>query len=390
MAVTLEPLEAEFAETDVHQPDNATQNKLPPWIDAKTFCVLQIETPPEIVKGILHKGLKMVVGGSSKARKSWLFLDLALAVSAGARWLDKFETARAKVLYVNFELPPWAIQKRLREIAKARGISIEPDTLNIWNLRSYAAPYKALLPLIIQDAKAHGFGLIILDPSYKLLGDADENSASEIAELLNAFEKAAVETGAAVAFTAHFAKGNASQKEAIDRISGSGVFARDPDTILVFTAHETPDAYVVEAILRTLPPQPSFCVRWFYPVFAVDGDLDPTALKQPRRSNKSTPTPEQVLALFKTDRRNPRAVLMTSTQLRHQFDAHGWDRVAAPATRDRLEAEGKLKVHTGAHNSKLTGLPEMVAAYVKKLSQTAKPRRAKRCNNRRKKMKRKG
>src|ERR1051325_5990145 len=34
---------------------------------------------------------------------------------------------------------------------------------------------------------------------------------------------------AAVALAGHFTKGNASAKEAIDRISGSGVFARDPD-----------------------------------------------------------------------------------------------------------------------------------------------------------------
>jgi len=38
---------------------------------------------------------------------------------------------------------------------------------------------------------------------------------------------------AASVFGAHFSKGNQAGKESIDRISGSGVFARDPDTILV-------------------------------------------------------------------------------------------------------------------------------------------------------------
>src|SRR3954470_23651854 len=36
----------------------------------------------------------------------------------------------------------------------------------------------------------------------------------------------------------HFAKGNAAAKETIDRISGSGVFARDPDSLITFTKHE--------------------------------------------------------------------------------------------------------------------------------------------------------
>ena len=46
----------------------------------------------------------------------------------------------------------------------------------------------------------------------------------------------------------HFAKGNASAKGTIDRISGSGVFARDPDSLVVFTRHEEEGAFVVEMV----------------------------------------------------------------------------------------------------------------------------------------------
>lgn len=42
-----------------------------------------------------------------------------------------------------------------------------------------------------------------------------------------------------VIFVAHFAKGNSNKKEVIDRISGSGVFARDPDTIMMMTEAAT-------------------------------------------------------------------------------------------------------------------------------------------------------
>ena len=56
--------------------------------------------------------------------------------------------------------------------------------------------------------------------------------------MLNEIEALAVETGAAVAFGAHYSKGNQAGKEVIDRIGGSGVFARDPDSILNFTRHE--------------------------------------------------------------------------------------------------------------------------------------------------------
>jgi hypothetical protein len=381
----------ELPELDTEARPAAPAESLPPWTDAAEFCAAEIETPPEIVKGVLHQGCKLVVGGSSKSRKSWLLLDLALAVSSGTNWL-KFPTTKARVLFVNLELPAFSIQRRLQSIAKARGIEIEPGMLTLWNLRGHAASYKTLLPMIIAQAKAHGFGLVILDPSYKLLGDADENSASDIAKLLNALERLAVDTGAALAFSAHFAKGNASQKEAMDRISGSGVFARDPDAILVFTALQTDDAYAVESILRTFPPQLPFAIRWQYPVFQVAEDMDPGDLRQPRRANtKTVPTPEQVMGMFTTNATQPRAALLTAVQLRALFTARGWEKTAAPAMRDALEAEGKLKVVHGPHNSKLTGLPAMVEAYSKQqaeagtvLEQPALPVETKKPRKRRK------
>jgi hypothetical protein len=69
------------------------------------------------------------------------------------------------------------------------------------------------------------------------------------------------------------------EKETIDRISGSGVFGRDPDTIFNFTRHEEENCYTVESILRNHAPVAPFCVRWDFPLMRVDKELDPTQLK---------------------------------------------------------------------------------------------------------------
>jgi DnaB-like helicase N terminal domain/AAA domain len=122
--------------------------------------------------------------------------------------------------------------------------------------------------------------VIAIDPTYKLLGVADENSATDITALLNMVDSVATTTGAAVVLAGHFAKGNASAKETIDRISGSGVFARDPDSLVVFTKHEEEGAFVVEMILRNLPPVAPFVVKWQYPLFVRENSLDPARLKQ--------------------------------------------------------------------------------------------------------------
>jgi hypothetical protein len=252
---------------------------LPDLIDAADFLADPIDAPPELIAGILHAGSKLVLGGTSKSFKTWTLLDLAISIATGADWLGR-RTAQGKVLFVNFEIQPHAWQRRIVGVARAKGVKIKPGMIQLWNLRGHAADFRQLIPKIIERARSENFSLIILDPIYKLYGNTDENSAGNVALLLNSLEKMATITGAAVAFAAHFAKGNAAGKEAIDRISGSGVFARDPDSILVFTKHEDEDAFVVEPILRNFAPVEPFAVRWNFPLFEIADELDPTRLKK--------------------------------------------------------------------------------------------------------------
>jgi hypothetical protein len=120
----------------------------------------------------------------------------------------------------------------------------------------------------------------VFDPPYKLLGARDENASRDMADLMNAVESVAVETGAAVAFGSHYSKGNQAGKDSMDRISGSGVLARDPDSIITMTRHVKDDAFAVEMTLRNFPPQEPFVVRREHPLMIVDRKLDPAKLKQ--------------------------------------------------------------------------------------------------------------
>jgi hypothetical protein len=103
-----------------------------------------------------------------------------------------------------------------------------------------------------------------------------------------------VNAGAALILTHHFAKGDASVKNAIDRASGGGVFARWGDVMLTFTPHEEDDAMTVEMTLRNFKPVEPFVVRWEYPRWQRDGQLDPAALKNSRGA-KERHSPEGAL-----------------------------------------------------------------------------------------------
>jgi hypothetical protein len=245
------------------------------------------DEPVELIEGVLHQGCKMVLGGTSKSNKSWCLLDMALSVATGLTWWGR-RTRRARVLYANFELPAWAVRKRLGSIREARPeLRGYERSLGLWNLRGRAANFSQLRPELERMLDREEFGLIIIDPVYKLLGDRDENANSDIADLMNEFEKLACRTEAAVVLAHHFAKGNSSTKEAIDRISGAGAWGRDPDSIMVMTPHEEEECFTVTSILRHHAPTPEFVVRWEFPLLRRADELDPAALRTPQTKNKA-------------------------------------------------------------------------------------------------------
>jgi hypothetical protein len=253
---------------------------LPDPIDALDLLNRDLSRPPEVVCGILHQGSKMVVVGGSKSYKTWTLVDLGVSVATGTKWWG-FDTNKGRVLYLNFEIQDPFFKERLNEVCLAKECRLDKGQFSYWGLRGKAADLRKLMPIIIAMIKDGGYSLIIFDPIYKGLGNRDENKAGDIASLLNEIEALAVQTGAAVAFGHHFSKGNQSGKESIDRVGGSGVFARDPDTILTMTKHQQDDAFTVDAVLRNFKPVDPFVVCRCHPLMVRDASLDPKALKKP-------------------------------------------------------------------------------------------------------------
>ena len=217
--------------------------------------------PPELVTGLLHQGSKLIIGGTSKGRKTFSLLDLAISVATGTPWWNS-DCTQGRVCYINFEIQEPFFAKRTDDICRAKNVALPPGMLMGWMLRGHGEGIELMVADMMEALLREKFALIIFDPIYKALGNRDENKAGDVASLCNELERIAVQTGAAIAFGAHYSKGNQAAKESIDRIGGSGVFARDPDAILTMTAHEREECFVVEATLRNFPPRAPFVVKW--------------------------------------------------------------------------------------------------------------------------------
>jgi hypothetical protein len=269
---------------------------LPDFKRASKIIDSQIVLPDLVIEDLLHRGCKLAIGGGSKSFKSWTLMDLGVSIASGGTWWD-LKCKQGTVLYLNFELIEGFFEKRLLAICKAKGIHL-PDSFMYWSLRSKCYDLGVLEKVLQQRQKEVGqIDLIIIDPMYKALGDLDENSAGDMTKLMGQIERIADRIGAAIAFGTHFSKGNQSAKESMDRISGSGVFGRDPDAILTMTRHKEDSCYVIDSTLRYLPALEPFVVRWGFPTMTVDESLDPQDLmQQGRGATERSPAGVEVTA----------------------------------------------------------------------------------------------
>ena len=260
------------------------KSEFPPLCDGNNIKREKIVLPEPIIGNLLSLTEKLELAGGSKSFKTWSLIDMALSVSAGCLFWGH-ATFQTHVVYLNMELSQPFFETRLCEVAEARKINI-PSFFHVIHLRGAklydSARWSRFIGYLESMLHRIPNPLLITDPIYKMLGGRSENSAGDINVMMDQLEDLVQRTQGANAFGHHFTKGNQSDKEAIDRSSGSGVFQRDPDTLLAMTKHENENCYTVESILRNHQPIDDFVLEWHYPIFVPRGDLDPQDLKKPR------------------------------------------------------------------------------------------------------------
>lgn len=241
---------------DLPEPENLTDffNNLP-------------ELASPLIDGVLRQGHKMLIAGPSKAGKSFALIELTIAIAEGRKWLG-FDCTQGKVLYVNLELDKASCLHRFADVYKALNWKANSiNNIDIWNLRGKSSPMDKLAPKLIRRACKKGYIAVIIDPIYKVL-TGDENSAEQMSKFCNEFDKICSELGCAVIYCHHHSKGNQGGKRSMDRASGSGVFARDPDAMIDLIELE-----INENLLR-LQEQRAECSIYFKYLKRFVSDID--------------------------------------------------------------------------------------------------------------------
>lgn len=251
---------------------------------------------PPVIYGLLREGETMNVIASPKTGKSWLTLDLAIAVATGRPWLGRYETVPGQVLIIDNELHRETSAHRIPKVAQARSVAMREISERIFvdNLRGRLLDINAM-GVYFDGLDPGQFKVIILDAFYRFMPmGGDENDNGTMANIYNLIDSYANRLGCCFVLIHHSTKGSQSSKSVTDVGAGAGAQSRATDTHLVLRPHEEDGIVVLDAAVRSWAPIDPTCLRWDFPVWSVDDTLDPAALKNERaRKKREKPVKEE-------------------------------------------------------------------------------------------------
>jgi hypothetical protein len=249
--------------------------------DGKALLDALLEPPLPVIGNLLDKGEVAMFASGSKSFKTWMTLHLTVCKVMGTEWFG-FKLKPGKVTYLNFELPRYYFRNRLDALCRQMSVVLPEGKLKVLHLRGSSASAEDLIAKLTVDTKTGADDLIIFDPLYTMYGDKKvENAAEDMIRVMQMFGVLAKKSEAAVWINHHFSKGNQAEKDAIDRLAGSGAFGRYSDLIMTMTRLKTDNCYRMDFKPRNHEEPKPFGVRWEYPLLVRDDTLDVNDLKRP-------------------------------------------------------------------------------------------------------------
>jgi hypothetical protein len=188
--------------------------------------LLAADFPPPVwvVDGLLPAGLSLLAG-RPKLGKSFMGLQLALAVGAGGRFLGR-DVAQGRALYVALEDSPRRLQTRLKDMGAAAldGLSLAFG----WPALNTPDGIDALADAI----RANGLKLVVIDTLARAIeGRMDWDEIGQVTALMGGLQELALAADACILLIDHHRKGNGMGADVVDDVMGSTGKSAVCDTI---------------------------------------------------------------------------------------------------------------------------------------------------------------
>jgi AAA domain len=183
-----------------------------PTVRAALLAEAEKARDPWLVEGLWMREAVGIIGGEPKCGKSFLALDLAVAVAAGIPCLRQFPTQQSGpvLLYAAEDAAP-IVRQRLEGIAYAAGVDFPALDVHVITAPVLRLDRSEHCKALCATVAALRPKLLVLDPFVRLHA-IDENAAGEVAPLLGFLRSIQRELHTAVALVHHARKGAAHER----------------------------------------------------------------------------------------------------------------------------------------------------------------------------------
>lgn len=230
--------------------------------------IARIAPAPEggrwLVDGLVADQAVGFIGGAPKTGKTWLGLDLAVAVAAGVPALGRFPVRHpGPVLLYTAEDPASAVRDRVAGIAAAAGVDLERLAVGLITEPALRLDLDADRDRLAATLAKLRPRLLILDPLVRL-HRVDENSSADISDILGFLRQMQRQYATAILLVHHVRKSGPGDTG--QALRGSGdlhawgdsnlyVTRQDGKTILVPEHRAHPPTPPVTISIRGTPPR---------------------------------------------------------------------------------------------------------------------------------------
>lgn len=225
--------------------------------------------PRELWQGIIREGTLAILGGESKAKKSWFSLSLAMAAVAGTEFLGMAIStpmdAPRRVRVLDFELLEGNVMSRFLAMSEKfedgtghRAIWSQVEIYHHRELMSEAADWIGYAGWHCEQLNR---GDLLIVDCLQALDVGENNDPGVIRRALGRLQAAATRSGVCILIVDHFNK--SSEARGKNRLSGSMAKSATPDSIILL---ESDGEFIKLSFeLRMDPPRGSITLAFDSP-----------------------------------------------------------------------------------------------------------------------------
>jgi DNA-binding transcriptional ArsR family regulator len=194
------------------------------------------------IDGLLNRGEMMVIGGPPNVGKTWVIMDMMVAIATGTQFLEHFKTIRTPILFIDEEGSERGNKARFSMLLEGRE-DFSADDIPIHakissGIRLDAPSGKAAITRLLERYRP---GVVFLDSLVRVHG-GEENSSRAMADFFRMCKRLMDSYDCSFVFTHHIRKpgSDPGKDDPAYMLRGSGDIQGFPDSVLVCLP--TPDS----------------------------------------------------------------------------------------------------------------------------------------------------